>query len=240
MTTSTSTSEQVPQHIALIMDGNRRWAKQNKMAALQGHEYVSNKMIEPLAERCIKQGVKYLTLWAFSTENWRREKSEVDGLMQIFRTGLQKNGERLHKLGIRLNVIGDLGHFPEDIQKGVQHWMDETAGNTRLTITFALNYGGRDEILRAIHKMSQEISVETLREKPLSQEVFAKYLDTVGMPDPDLIIRPGGELRLSGYLPWQGVYAELYFTDILMPDFTADELDKAIAEFQRRKRNFGK
>jgi len=240
MSSTLSPESHVPQHIALIMDGNRRWAKHNKMAALQGHEYVSNKMIEPLAERCIERGVKYLTLWAFSTENWRREKSEVDGLMQIFRTGLQKNSERLHKLGIRLNVIGDLGHFPEDIQAGARHWIKETAGNQRLTITFALNYGGRDEILRAIQKMAQDFSVEELRQQPLTQEQFAKYLDTVGMPDPDLLIRPGGELRLSGYLPWQGVYAELYFTDILMPDFTADELDKAIAEFQRRKRNFGK
>jgi len=230
------------QHIALIMDGNRRWAKQNKMAALQGHEYVSNKMIEPLAERCIQHGVKYLTLWAFSTENWNREKTEVDGLMHIFRTGLQRNGERLHKLGIRLNVIGDLGHFPEDIQAGVEHWMKETSGNTRLTVTFALNYGGRDEVLRAVQRMAQDLSLvqlKQLRKKPLTQEEFSKYFDTAGMPDPDLIIRPGGELRLSGYLPWQSAYAELYFTDILMPDFMPDELDRAIAEFQRRKRNFG-
>ncbi len=230
----------VPQHIALIMDGNRRWARKNKLAALQGHEYVSNKMIEPLAERCIERGVKYLTLWAFSTENWNREKNEVEGLMQIFRTGLVKNGERLHKLGIRLRVIGDMSSFPKDIQDGVDHWQQETAKNTRLTITFALNYGGRDEILRAIQKMAQDYSSEQLRATKLSPEEFSKYLDTTDMPDPDLIIRPGGEFRLSGYLPWQGVYAELYFTDILMPDFTADELDKALAEFERRTRNFGK
>jgi undecaprenyl diphosphate synthase len=160
--------------------------------------------------------------------------------MSIFRNGLQKNGEKLHKLGIRINVIGDIGHFPEDIQHGVAQWLEDTKDNTRLTVTFALNYGGRDEILRAIHKMAQDHSIEDLRQQPLSQEVFSQYLDTVGMPDPDLIIRPGGELRLSGYLPWQGVYAELYFTDVLMPDFTPDQLDIAIAEFQRRKRNFGK
>lgn len=240
MSQTSDSQEQIPQHIALIMDGNRRWAKRNKMAALQGHEYVSNKMIEPLAEQCIKRGVKYLTLWAFSTENWRREKSEVDGLMQIFRTGLQRSGEKLHKMGIRLNAIGDLGHFPQDIQDGMAHWIKETANNDRLTITFALNYGGRDEILRAIEKMAQDFSIEQLREKPLTQEQFAKYLDTANMPDPDLIIRPGGEVRLSGYLPWQGVYAELYFTDVLMPDFTPAELDKAIDEFVRRNRNFGK
>ncbi|MBW7944737.1 di-trans,poly-cis-decaprenylcistransferase [Patescibacteria group bacterium] len=231
---------QVPQHIALIMDGNRRWARQHKLVALKGHEYVSNQMIEPLAEQCIKRGVKYLTLWAFSTENWQREKTEVEGLMQIFRTGLQRNGEKLHKMGIRLKAIGDLGHFPQDIQDGMAHWIKETEKNDRLTITFALNYGGRDEILRAVHKLVQDYSIEQLRQKPLTQEEFSKYLDTAGTPDPDLIIRPGGELRLSGYLPWQGVYAELYFTEVLMPDFTKDELDKAIEEFARRKRNFGK
>jgi undecaprenyl diphosphate synthase len=228
----------VPQHIALIMDGNRRWAKKNKLAALQGHEFVSNKVIEPLAEECIKQGVKFLTLWAFSTENWKREKSEVEGLMVIFRDGLQRNGERLHKLGIRLQVIGDMQSFPEDIQKGVERWVAETSENTRLTITFALNYGGRDEVLRAMKKAHATLSESEFA--ALTQEQFSTFLDSSYMPDPDLIIRPGGELRLSGYLPWQSVYTELYFTDVLMPDFSPAELDKALAEYARRKRNFGK
>lgn len=228
----------VPQHIALIMDGNRRWAKQNKLAALQGHEFVSNKVIEPLAEECIKQGVQYLTLWAFSTENWKREKSEVEGLMIIFRDGLQRNGERLHKMGIRLQVIGDMESFPEDIQKGVKRWITETAENKRLTITFALNYGGRDEILRAMKKAFIELSESEIA--AMTQEQFSTFLDSSYMPDPDLIIRPGGELRLSGYLPWQSVYTELYFTDVLMPDFSPTELNKAVEEYARRKRNFGK
>lgn len=229
---------ETPQHIAIIMDGNRRWARKNALAALQGHEYVSNKVIEPLAEQCIARGVKYLTLWAFSTENWKREQEEVQGLMGIFRKGLQKNGERLHKLGIKLQGIGDLEKFPEDIFRGANHWINETAQNTRLTITFALNYGGRDEVLRAIRRAAKELSVEELQN--LSQEKFSSYLDTAALPDPDLIIRPGGELRLSGYLPWQSVYSELYFTDILMPDFTPAELDKALDEYARRVRNFGK
>lgn len=237
--TSTDTPT-VPQHIALIMDGNRRWARQHKLAALQGHEYVSNQMIEPLAERCIDHGVRYLTLWAFSTENWQREQAEVDGLLQIFRTGLVKNGEKLHRRGIRLRTIGDLSHFPADIQAGVARWVAETAGNQRLTITFALNYGGRDEILRAIHRLAQDYSIEQLRAAPLPAAAFGRYLDTAELPDPDLIIRPGGEQRLSGYLPWQAVYAELYFTPVLMPDFTPAELDRAITEYQRRQRNFGK
>ena len=228
----------VPKHIALIMDGNRRWAKQNKLAVLQGHEFVSNKVIEPLAEECITQGVKYLTLWAFSTENWKREKSEVEGLMVIFRDGLQRNGERLHKLGIRLQVIGDMQSFPEDIQKGVERWVAETSENARLTITFALNYGGRDEVLRAMKKARTILSEGEFA--ALTQEQFSTFLDSSYMPDPDLIIRPGGEMRLSGYLPWQSVYTELYFTEVLMPDFTPAELKKAFAEYARRKRNFGK
>jgi undecaprenyl diphosphate synthase len=195
-------------------------------------------VIEPLAERCIDRGVKYLTLWAFSTENWRREKTEVEGLMNIFRDGLQRSGERLHKIGIRLQVIGDMESFPSDIRDGVQRWIAETANNTRLTITFALNYGGRDEILRAVKKLARDLSAEEIEQ--LSQEQFSSYLDTSFMPDPDLIIRPGGEQRLSGYLPWQSVYSELYFTDVLMPDFSPEELDKAIDEYVRRVRNFGK
>lgn len=227
-----------PEHIALIMDGNRRWARRNKLAVLQGHEYVSNKVIEPLAERCIDRGVKYLTLWAFSTENWRREKTEVEGLMNIFRDGLQRSGEHLHKIGIRLQVIGEMESFPPDIREGVQRWIAETANNTRLTITFALNYGGRDEILRAVKKLAQQLTADEIEQ--LTQEQFSSYLDTSYMPDPDLIIRPGGEQRLSGYLPWQSVYSELYFTDVLMPDFSPEELDKAIDEYVRRVRNFGK
>jgi undecaprenyl diphosphate synthase len=228
----------VPKHIALIMDGNRRWAKKNKLAAFEGHEFVSNKVIEPLAEECIAQGVEFLTLWAFSTENWNREKSEVDGLMGIFRDGLQRNGERLHKLGIRLQVIGDMQSFPEDIQKGVERWVAETSENTRLTITFALNYGGRDEVLRAMKKAHERLSQSEFA--AMTQEQFSTFLDSSYMPDPDLIIRPGGELRLSGYLPWQSVYSELYFTDVLMPDFTPAELNRALAVYARRKRNFGK
>jgi undecaprenyl diphosphate synthase len=230
----------VPQHIAIIMDGNRRWAKQHKMAALQGHEYVSNKMIEVLSEHCIARGVKYLTLWAFSTENWKRERAEVEGLMKIFRDGLKRNGEKLHQKGIRIRTIGDTSQFPEDIQKGMAYWMNETENNKNLTVTFALNYGGRDEILRAIHKLAQNSDLADLQKQKLTEQEFAKYLDTAEIPDPDMIIRPGGEQRLSGFLPWQSTYAEFYFTEVLMPDFNEVELDKALEEFSRRKRNFGK
>ncbi|HYD34908.1 MAG TPA: polyprenyl diphosphate synthase [Vitreimonas sp.] len=227
-------SDKVPQHIALIMDGNRRWAKQHKLEALRGHEYVANQVIEPLVEHCIARGVKYLTLWAFSTENWGREKSEVEGLMNLFRHAFTKNAEQLHAKGVRLNTIGDLSRFPIDIHDNIQKWLETSKNNQRITVTFALNYGGRDELVRAINHLLAEGA------KTISAEEISAHLDTAAMPDPDLIIRPGGEQRLSGLLPWQSVYAELYFTDVLMPDFSPAELDKALAEYGHRARRFGK
>lgn len=226
----------VPEHIAIVMDGNRRWAKQHKLQALQGHQYVTDKVIEPLVDACVEFGVKYLTLWAFSTENWKRDQSEVEGLMKLFRKAFTKSVEDLHKKGVKLNYIGNMSKFPADIQESVAKWIEISKNNTKITVTFALNYGGRNEILRAIHKAAE--NGEELQ--TISDEQFSKYLDTHDMPDPDLLIRPGGEQRLSGYLPWQSVYAELYFTDVLMPDFGREELLKAIEEFQNRARRFGK
>jgi undecaprenyl diphosphate synthase len=223
-------------HIAIIMDGNRRWAKQNKLKALQGHAYVTNHVIEPLVDRCIELKIPYLTLWAFSTENWNRESSEVEGLMKLFRQAFAKNAQDLHQKGVKLNMIGDMSKFPADIQKGVQYWIDLSRQNTKITVTFALNYGGRDEILRAIDKADQAGA----NFSNLTQDEFGQFLDTRNIPDPDLIIRTGGEQRLSGYLPWQAVYSELYFTRTFMPDFSPVELDKALEEFQNRQRRFGK
>ena len=224
------------QHIAIIMDGNRRWAKQHKLQALQGHQYVTDKVIEPLVDRCIELKIPYLTLWAFSTENWQREKSEVEGLMQLFRKAFQKSVEDLHQKGVRLNYIGDMSKFPKDIQESVQKWMEISKSNTKITVSFALNYGGRDEIIRAIHK-AQKNNADLSQ---ITQDQFSTFLDTANMPDPDMIIRPGGEKRLSGYLAWQAVYAELYFTDLLMPNFGPKQLDAAIEEYDSRQRRFGK
>jgi undecaprenyl diphosphate synthase len=229
------THQNIPQHIAIIMDGNRRWAKQHKLQVLQGHQYVTDKVIETLVDACIEFGVKYLTLWAFSTENWKRDQSEVEGLLKLFRKAFTKNVEDLHKKGVRLNYIGDMSKFPQDIQDNVSKWVKVSQQNTKLTVTFALNYGGRDEILRAMKKAlnnGEDLS-------SISAQQFSQYLDTHDLPDPDLIIRPGGEQRLSGYLPWQSVYSELYFTPILMPDFGREELLTAIEEFQTRARRFG-
>jgi undecaprenyl diphosphate synthase len=241
MMASSDTSQVLPNHVAIIMDGNRRWAKAKHLPALYGHDHVANKVIEPLVEHCIAKGVKYLTLWAFSTENWRREADEVTGLMGIFRQAFTKSAARLHQQGVRLNTIGDLAAFPADIQANVTQWLADTANNTNITVTFALNYGGRDEIVRAVQAWlkHQTQTKEQPEQWQLTDEVLAKYLDTAQLPDPDLVIRPGGELRLSGFLSWQSVYAELYFTDVLMPDFSPAELDKALEEYARRQRRFG-
>jgi undecaprenyl diphosphate synthase len=225
----------IPQHIAIIMDGNRRWAKQNKLQALQGHKYVADKVLEPLIERAIERGVKFVTLWAFSTENWDREANEVAGIMDIFRQAFTYNAEVLHRLGVKLHVIGDLSRFPQDIQDNVRHWLKVSQNNSRISVTFALNYGGRDEILRALKALASKKNMAEITAADLS-----RALDTNSMPEPDMIIRPGGEKRLSGFMTWQSVYAELYFTDVLMPDFTPAELDKALEEYSHRQRRFGK
>ncbi len=215
----------IPQHVAIMMDGNRRWAKKQGLTNIAGHAYAVDKVVENLIERAGELGVKFLTLWAFSTENWGREKDEVSGLMNLFRKALVTKVERFIQKGAKLQMIGDISRFAPDIQEGMKKAMETSAGNTKITVTFALNYGGRDEIKRAIEKGGVE---------------FEKYLDTAGMPDPDLIIRTGGEQRTSGFLMWSGAYSELYFTETLFPDFDESELDKAIEEYQKRQRRFGK
>lgn len=215
----------IPQHIGIIMDGNRRWAKKRGLAAIAGHAEAVDKTVENLIERAGELGVKYLTLWAFSTENWGREQEEVDGLMNLFRRALMTKVERFIAQGARLRLIGDMGRFAPDIQEGMKKAIAASEKNQKITVTFALNYGGRDEIKRAVDKGGTN---------------FEQYLDTAEMPDPDLIIRTGGEMRLSGFLMWSAAYSELYFTATLFPDFTPVELDKAIEEYQGRQRRYGK
>lgn len=224
------------------MDGNRRWAKNKGLSAITGHEYVVDNIIETLVDHCIKLKIKYVTLWAFSTENWERDKQELHGLMRIFRHAFERRVQDLHKKGVKLNILGEIDRFPKDIADQAKRWAEISKDNTNITVNFALNYGGRDEIVRGIKKL-----VATLQEKEdkiniedITIESFQQTLDTSDMPDPDLIIRPGGQLRLSGFMPWQSVYSELYFTDVLMPDFSTKELDKAVEEFYSRQRRFGK
>lgn len=226
----------IPAHVAIIMDGNRRWARSHGWEAIRGHEYVVDNVIEPIVDRCIELGISYLTLWAFSTENWERDQREIEGMMQLFRRAFEKKVEDLHKKGVKLQIIGDIDRFPDDIAKNAKRWVEISKDNTKITVSFALNYGGRDELLHAINLLHQKNpSASTF-----TQEDLEAHLSTAGMPDPDLIIRPGGQFRLSGFLPWQSVYSELYFTDILMPEFQVNELNEALQDYSNRQRRFGK
>ncbi|MEK7141727.1 MAG: polyprenyl diphosphate synthase [Patescibacteria group bacterium] len=236
-----------PQHVAVIMDGNRRWAKERGLPILEGHRRVANDVLEPLIEHAAKRGVKYMTFWAFSTENWDREAQEVRGIMMIFRHVINKRWARLHEKGVRIRVIGDLAKFPMDIQKSLSDVVAQTKDNKTITAVFALNYGGRDELLRAIGNLqiykstNLQINDKTnIFNEKITEKEFEKFLDTHDIPNPELIIRTGGEQRLSGFLPWQSEYSELYFPPWYMPEFTPEKLDEAIGEFQKRKRRFGK
>ncbi|PWU23758.1 di-trans,poly-cis-decaprenylcistransferase [Candidatus Cerribacteria bacterium 'Amazon FNV 2010 28 9'] len=240
MTSSTT----IPHHVAIIMDGNRRWARSHGWQAIKGHEYVVDHILEPLVDRCIELGIEYLTLWAFSTENWQRDRLELEGMMQLFRRAFTHKIEELNAKGVRFRIIGNIDKFPKDIAIQAKDWVEKSAHNTKITVNFALNYGGREEILGAVNAILKEREEEKKRgrenDELVGSQEFESHLSTAGIPDPDLIIRPGGQLRLSGFLPWQSVYSELYFTDVLMPEFTVEELDKALEDYANRQRRFGK
>ena len=221
----------IPKHVAIIMDGNRRWAKKKGLPVFAGHVYVVENLLERLIEQATKKGIEYITFWAWSTENWKRGEKEVSSILKLFRKALEKKAGKLIKNGARVRIIGDIESFPEDIQKGLNKMVESSEGNKRINVTFALNYGGREEILRA---------VKDLKEKDIGVDEFSKYLYTKDIPDPEMIIRPGGEKRLSGFMLWQSEYSELYFTDVLMPDFDEKEFDRAIEEYKDRQRRFGK
>lgn len=214
------------------MDGNRRWAKKHGLPVLAGHKKVADEILEPLVERAAARGVSVITFWAFSTENWQRDAREVSGIMRIFRHVVKKRWERLHKNGVRVQVIGDTAKFSSDLRQALEKVVWETRNNKKITAVFALNYGGRDEIVRAIHKLKSP--------KAVTREAFSSYLDTTGMPDPDLIVRTGGERRLSGFLLWQSEYSELTFPTFYMPEFTPERLDELLDEYASRQRRFGK
>lgn len=229
-------TQKIPQHIAIIMDGNRRWARNRGLDPVKGHEHAAINVIEPIIEKCGELGIPNVTFWAFSTENWKRDEQELNGLFDVFRLGLAKLATRFIQRGARLRLLGDINKFPVDISAQVLEMMASSSKNNKINVTFALNYGGRDEILRAVKKLM----VEKVDPSSLTDQIFSDHLDTAGMPDPDLVIRTGGEQRLSGYLPWQTVYSELFFTPILFPDFTPSEFEKAIIWYQQRDRRLGK
>ncbi|MBI4080821.1 MAG: di-trans,poly-cis-decaprenylcistransferase [Candidatus Levybacteria bacterium] len=224
----------MPTHVAFILDGNRRWSRERKLPYVIGHTK-GYRRIEPVVLHAKKLGIKYLTFYAFSTENWNREKKEVEDLMNIFRKLFKSSMiDRLIKEGTRIRVIGRLEDFPSDIVEKMKDVIKETKDNTAITVNIAMSYGGRAEILQAIKQI--------LKEKPkvIDEEVVRKYLYTAGQPDPDMVIRTGGDMRTSNFLTWQSVYSELYFTPKFWPDFSTKEFDKALAEFDRRERRFGK
>ncbi len=222
-------------HVAIIMDGNRRWARQKGLDPIKGHEYAANNAIEPIIERCVDLKIPYVTFWAFSTENWKRDEQELKGLFNIFRFALGTLAFKFIKRGAKLRILGDINRFPSDIAQKVTEMISNSSKNSAITVTFALNYGGRDEILRAVKKIVDE----KIPSSEINEKVFSDHLDTAGIPDPDFIIRTGGDQRLSGYLPWQSVYSEFFFTPILFPDFTPEEFQKAIDSFLLRDRRFG-
>jgi len=239
----------IPTHIAIIMDGNRRWAREHHLPELMGHKRVTDDILEPLIEHGAKLGVNYMTFWAWSTENWKRKQEEVEGIMNLFREVVKRRWKRLAENGVRIRLIGDIFRFPQDLQESLNKVVEETKNNTKITAIFALNYGGRDEIIRAINKMfpssvfrpptSSRYNEKSEVRSQITEQIFSSHLDTADIPDPELIIRTGGEQRLSGFLLWQSEYSELYFPQFYMPDFTSEKLDEAIEEYQKRKRRFG-
>ncbi len=228
----------IPSHIAIILDGNGRWAKKRNMPRNYGHTQGS-KTVEKICEDAYKIGVKYLTVYAFSTENWKRPKDEVDAIMKLLRSYLQTSKKTAKKNNMRVRILGDKTGLSEDIQKSIDELEEVSRENTGLNLQVAINYGGRDEIIRAVKALSLDIKKNTIAIDNIDENVMENYMDTKGIPDPDLLIRTSGEKRLSNFLLWQLAYTEFYFTDVLWPDFDKKELMKAIEYYNSRVRRFG-
>ena len=228
----------VPQHIAIILDGNGRWAKSKGMPRNYGHAQGS-KNVERICEEAWRMGIKYLTVYAFSTENWNRPDSEVSALMTLLRNYMKTCLKTAAKNDMKIRVIGDIQPLDDDIKNRISELESATVNNGGLNFTIALNYGSRDELTRAARKMARDCADGKLEADDIDESVFESYLDTHGIPDPDLMIRTSGEQRLSNYLLWQLAYSEFYFTDVPWPDFTKEELMKAIEEYNHRHRRFG-
>ncbi len=225
--------DRIPQHIAIIMDGNGRWATERGKERSAGHQ-AGVETVRRITSECVRLGVKYLTLYTFSTENWNRPADEISALMGLVLTSLED--EIFMKHNVRFRVIGDTKRLPDDVQKKLQQTEVNTAGNSAMTLVVALSYSSRWEITNAV----KEIVAEGMEPKDITEETITQHLTTNFMPDPDLLIRTGGELRISNYLLWQIAYSELYFCDTYWPDFSEEDLHKAIASYQNRQRRFGK
>lgn len=229
----------MPQHIAIIMDGNGRWAEQNKVSRSKGHE-TGGKTVQRVIDLCLEKGIPWLTLYAFSTENWGRSKIEVNYLMNMLAKFLEERLPELMEKNVRLHAIGELDMLPAKCRKRLKTCLEKTAGNTALNAVLALSYGSRQEITAAARKLAEQVQCGKLQPKDITPELLSQHLYTAGMPDPDLLIRTSGEMRISNYLLWQISYAEIWVTDVLWPDFGRTEFDAALRDFTARNRRFGK
>lgn len=230
--------ENMPKHIAIIMDGNRRWARAQGKPASFGHK-AGAKTLENIVRYANKIGLEYITVYAFSTENWKRAEDEVNALMMLLQNYLDDYSKRADSENIRVKILGDITALSQGMQKSIINCMKRTKNNTGVTFNIALNYGGRDEIIKAVKNIAEQVKNNKLEIESINEETISNNLYTIGQPDPDLVIRTSGELRLSGFLTWQTVYSELLFINKNWPDFTEEDLDNAIIEYQKRTRKFG-
>lgn len=228
----------IPRHVAMILDGNGRWAKKRGLPRTAGHKQ-GCAAVEQAVEDAARLGIRYLTVYGFSTENWKRPEDEVNTLMNLFRFYTKRLLKIATANNVRVKMIGERTRFALDLQEGIRQLEERTKENTGLTFVIAVNYGGRDEITRAVRRIAEEVKAGILDPGEITEQKVAAYLDTAGIPDPDLLIRTSGELRLSNFLLWQLAYAEFYITDVLWPDFNREELIRAIRAYNRRDRRFG-
>ena len=230
--------ERIPQHIGVIMDGNGRWAKQRGLPRQMGHKRGAD-ILEGICDYCNALGVKVLTVYAFSTENWSRPQKEIDALMDLLYDYLLQVEEKFRGRDMKLKISGDISPLSDKIKEAIAHAEEVTAPGKRMILNIALNYGGRDEIVRAARKIAKESKDGTLQPEDLTESAFSGYLDTAGLPEVDLIIRPSGEQRLSNFMLWQAAYAEFWYSDVCWPDFKNEDMERAILDFQNRNRRFG-
>jgi len=233
-----SNPKKLPQHVAIIMDGNGRWAKARRLPKIAGHR-AGVKRVQEAIKAAGELGIKVLTLYTFSTENWKRPKREINALFNLLEEYLDKEEDKLNKNNIKLSVIGNVEGLPDSVQKKLKKAIESTKNNSGLTLNLALNYGSRNEIINAVRNIAKDVSAGSLSPEDITDELFSGYLYTKDLPDPDLLIRTSGEFRVSNFLLWQISYAEFYITKKLWPDFKKQDLKKAVAEYQRRERRFG-
>jgi len=231
--------DKLPRHLAIIMDGNGRWAQERMLRRIIGHQR-GVETVRVIVEECSRIGIGYLTLFAFSAENWLRPKTEVKALMSLLKKYIRLETNRIIANNIRFNVIGERNELPPDVNEAVQEAVDRTSRNTGMVLTLALSYGARQEILRAASRLADDLSRGTLERDAVDERLFSSYLFTAGIPDPDFLIRTSGEMRISNFLLWQLAYTELYFSSANWPEFTVQELHRALSDYQSRERRFGR